>query len=168
MNEDIHDTAIIVDMSGSESIKEGIALAKKGLVPIPVYNGVRQQEGSLSTVDNKIVQACLIKGAELLRNIEPKKDACPAFLLDSDRKNRFMMKSSMFDNSWDIYHQDLPSCEYFFKNNIINIIIRGEKINDDVNKILYKFQKKGMNIFHAKGYEDIKRVKLKKPKEKQI
>ena len=98
--------------------------------------------------------------------MEISNDAPPTFLLDSNRMNRFKMNVSVFDNSWDIYAQDLPSAEYFLKNGINKIIVRGEKIQKDLRKILYKFQKKGIKILYTNGYEEPKGVKIKKTLEK--
>lgn len=160
------DTAIIVDLPGDDSIVEGIALAKMGFRPIPVYNGTNEQNGAIATVDNRVIELGLVLGALELQKINLSKEAPPVFLLDSNRMNRYKMDASVFDNSWDIYHQDIPSCEYFFENGINNIIIRGSVVNKDLNKILYKFQRKGMKILFTNGYDEPKEVKLKKPKEK--
>lgn len=160
------DVAIIVDLPGNDSIVEGILLAKRGFRPIPVYNGTNEQRNAMATVDNKTIELGLIEGAVELQKIKLSQEAPPAFLLDSNRMNRYKMDASVFDNSWDIYHQDIPSCEYFFKNGINKIIIRGRTVNKDLNKILYKFQRKGMKILFTNGYDEPKEVKLKKPKEK--
>ena len=155
-------TAIIVDLPGNTSIKEGLAIAKFGFRPVPIYNGIDEQEGAMATVDNKIVKMGLIKGALELKKMQFDKDAPPVFLLDSNRMNRYKINLSVFDNSWDIYAQDIPSPEYFLKNGICDIIVRGKCINKDLNKVLYPFQKKGINIFLVDRYENLKRIKLKK------
>ena len=155
-------TAIIVDLPGNTSIKEGLAIAKFGFRPVPIYNGIDEQEGAMATVDNKIVKIGLIKGALELKKMQFDKDAPPVFLLDSNRMNRYKINLSVFDNSWDIYAQDIPSPEYFLKNGICDIIVRGNCINKDLNKVLYPFQKKGINIFLVDRYENLERVKLKK------
>ena len=159
----IENSAIIVDLYGLESINEGIGLAKKGYRPIPIYNGTMVENGIQATTNNNIIGMGLIWGGNELEKISLDIDAPPAFLLDSSRMNRLKMDSSVFDNSWDIYHQDLPSAEYFLKNNINKIIIVGEKIQSDLNKILYNFQKKGIDIFFTNGYEKPKIIRLKKP-----
>ena len=78
------------------------------------------------------------------------------------------MNPSVFDNSWDIYAQDIPSAEYFLKNGICNIIVRGDCIQKDLKKILYPFQLKGINIFLADEYENPKAVRLKKTRERNV
>lgn len=161
------DIAIIVDLPGYHSVNEGIALGKMGFRPIPIYNGTTEQEGAMPTVDNNTAQNSLIWGASELQKLEIKEDAPPVFLVDSNRMNRLKMNDSVFDNSWDIYDQDIPSAEYFLKNGINKIIVRGEKIQRDFCKILYKFQNKGIKILFTDGYEEPEVVKLKKPHKKK-
>ena len=157
------DTAIIVDLPSYNSIKEGLGLAKLGFRPIPIYNGTNEQEGTISNVTNHAIELGLIWGASELNKIKISNDAPPAFLLDSNRMHRYKMDISIFDNSWDIYPQDIPSAEYFIKNGINKIIIRGKSIQKDLNKILYKFQQKGIRILFTDGYEEPKEIILKKP-----
>ena len=77
------------------------------------------------------------------------------------------MNESVFDNSWDIYAQDIPSAEYFLKNDIHKIIVRSDSIQEDLKKILYKIQSKGLEIFFTDGYEPPKKVKINKPYKKE-
>ena len=145
------DTAIIIDLPGNEGIKEGLALAKLGFRPIPIYNGTNEQPGSIATVNNHSVEIGLIKGAIELSKMEIDNNAPPVFLLDSNRINRFKRDISIFDNSWDIYHQDMPSAEYFLKNGITKIIVKGRAMQKDLKKILYGFQKKrNRNSFYCR------------------
>ena len=168
LEELVTDTAIIVDIPGNDSIKEGIALAKMGYRPIPIYNGTDQQKGAIATVDNCSIKVGLIKGTKELEKIKIDNNAPPVFLLDTNRMNRFKMNISIFDNSWDIYSQDLPTAEYFLNNGIKNIIISSRIIQKDLSKILYKFQNKGINILFTNGYDKPKKVKINKPHEKTI
>lgn len=158
-------TAIIVDEEGYESIKEGMALALLGFRPIPLFNGTNEPINSLGAVNNRIVEVALIWGALILKNINLKDDANPVFLIDTNRMHRYKMDESIFDNSYDMYHQDFPSEKYFLDNGIENIIIVSKKIEEDLNRIFYKF--KNIKILHTNGYEAPKVVKLKKPKGKE-
>ncbi len=155
-------TALIIDINGIESIKEGIALAIIGYRPIPIFNGTNPPLGTKSTTDNTLIEPLLIWGAYQLLNIPLQTDAPPAFLLDESRLNRYKTNKSIFDNSWDIYHQDLPSAEYFLKKEITKIIVRSSKINQDLKKILISFQKKQLKIFYTNGYEEPYEIKLRK------
>jgi len=157
-------TAIIIDLPGYESVNEGLALAKIGFRPIPLYNGTVEQEGAMALVDNHAIANALIWGASELKKIEMPLNAPPAFLLDSNRTHRFKMSISIFDNSWDIYDQDMPSAECFLRNGINKIVVRGDKIQKDLRKILYKFQQKGITIFHTEGYKSPSEVNIKHDK----
>ena len=166
LTEQQEDAAIIIDLPAYDSIKEGIALAKLGIRPIPLYNGTNEQEGARALVNNHIIESALKWGSKELKKIDIAENAPPAFLLDSNRTHRFKMDASIFDNSWDLYAQDIPSAEYFLNNGIDKIIVRSETIQRDLVKILYKFQKKGIAILFTNGYELPKAVTLKKPSRK--
>lgn len=162
MDENIRDAAIVVDLPGADSVTEGIALARYGFRPIPIFNGTVEQQGARATVDNQTVGTALVWGALELSKIDIKDDALPAFLLDSNRMNRFKMEVSLFDNSWDVYPQDLPSAEYFLDNRIHKVIVIGEAVSKDLKKILYDFQKKKIGIFWTKGYEAPKKISVRR------
>ena len=156
------DTAIFVDLPGKESIELSIDLAYKGYRPIPIFNGTDEQQGSQATTNTYLIESCLINGSEKLKNIKLDNNANPAFLLDSYRTNRYRAKESIFDNSWDLYKQDIPSAEYFKQNGITKIIIVGDVIQRDLKKIFLKFQEKGIDIYLTDGYTFPQKVKLTK------
>lgn len=157
------DTAIIVDLPGAESVLEGLKLAKTGFRPIPLFNGTQRQKGSRATVDNEAIKRALKEGAEELLSADIEDDAAPAFLLDRNRLQRYKIDVTVFDNSWDIYHQDLPSAEYMIQCGIKKIIVVGTDVARDLKKILYEHQKKGIVIYHTNRYETPKKAVLSKP-----
>lgn len=157
------DAALIVDLPGAESVEVGIALAKEGYRPIPAFNGTIEQPGARTTVDNQSVGMGLIAGAGELQKIELKDDARPAFLLDSNRLHRHRIDVTVFDNSWDIYPQDMPSADYFINNGIRKIVVIGERLSVDLKKILYQYQKKHIEIYLQKGFAEPKKVRVRKP-----
>ena len=156
------DTAIFIDLPGKESIELGIGLAHMGYRPIPVFNGTDEQQGSQATTNTYLIESCLINGSQKLKNIKLKNDANPAFLLDSHRTNRYRAKESIFDNSWDLYKQDIPSAEYFKQNGITRIIVVGSALQPDLKKIFLKFQERGMDIYITDGYLSPKKIILAK------
>ena len=162
INKMFHDTAIIIDESGVDSIEEGIALASLGYIPIPIFNGTNPSIHSKATTNNSIIEPLLIWGALKLNEMKLNKDNPPVFLLDSNRLHRYKITSSIFDNSWDVYPQDLPTHHYFKKNNITKIIVRSNQLNKDLKKILYQYQKNKIDILFTNGYEEAKKVKIKK------
>lgn len=159
-------TAVIADMPGPDSVKEGLALAKMGFRPVPLYNGTNGQEGAMALVDSPAIANALQWGAGELEKIKISPDAPPAFLLDSNRTHRYRMDASVFDNSWDIYDQDMPSARYLLSGGIGRVIVRAETIQKDLGKILYKFQKAGIAILFTDGYSLPKEVVVKKPPRK--
>ena len=162
MEEYRQDSAIFVDLPGKESIEFGIALAYLGYRPIPVFNGTDEQEGCTATNNTYLIESCLINGSEMLKNINLKNDANPAFLLDSYRINRYRSKESIFDNSWDIYKQDVPSASYFKQNGINKIIVVSDNIKRDLKKILLTFQNNGIEVYITDGYINPKKIILTK------
>ena len=161
INEYKNDTAIILDLPGNKAITEGLSLAKLGYRPVPIYNGTDEQEGSECLVNNHGLEYSLMLGAEILKQMEISLDASPVFLTDSNRMNRRKVTDSVFDNSWDVYSQDLPTYEYLKKHGIDKVIIRSDMIRKDLNKIFYEFKKNGIKIYFTEGYEEPKLIKLK-------
>lgn len=168
VNELKNNIAIIIDIDGINSIKEGIALAQIGYRPIPIFNGTNPPKKTTSTTNNGIIETLLIWGAQELKSIQLKKDAPPVFLLDKNRLNRYKINRGIFDNSWDIYPQDIPTHKYFKEQNIDTIIVRGTNLNKDLEKVLYKHQQNNINILFTNGYEEPKPIKLKKPKQIEL
>ncbi len=154
--------AILVDLPDVESVKAGLALAKIGYRPIPIYNGTIEQRGARATTDNQSVGIGLQWGAKALEEMTLKEDASPAFLVDSGRLSRFKLTESVFDNSWDVYPQDLPSGNYFRNNGIEKIIVIGTSISRDLKKLLYDYQRKSVEIYFTNGYEHPKKVIIPK------
>ena len=161
INEYKNDTAIILDLPGNKAITEGLSLAKLGYRPVPIYNGTDEQEGSECLVNNHGLEYSLMLGAEVLKQMVIALDASPVFLTDSNRMNRRKVTDSVFDNSWDVYSQDLPTYEYLKKHGIDKVIIRSDMIRKDLNKIFYEFKKNGIKIYFTEGYEEPKLIKLK-------
>lgn len=157
-----HDTALFIDLPGKESIELGVSLAHIGYRPVPLFNGTNEQIGSRATTDTYLIENCLINGSEKLKSISLENNANPAFLLDSSRTNRYRAKESIFDNSWDLYKQDIPTFKYFKQNGIYSIIVVGDTIQQDLRKIFFEFQDAGIEIYLTDGYTKPKKVVLKK------
>ena len=146
-------TAIIVDLPNTQSVEAGIFLLQHGYRPIPIYNGTMEQNGVMATTDNKSIQSALIWGAVALSNIKLPDDAPPAFLTDTNRLQRHKANESVFDNSWDVYHQDLPTEDYFLNNGIEKIIVVSNKLSKDLKNIFAEYPHKKIQIFLTNGYD---------------
>ena len=163
VNKEEKDVAYIVDLPGIESVKEGLALAKEGFRPIPIFNGTVEQPKSRATVDNQSAGVGLVLGVEELSRITIDDSALPVFLTDRNRLQRYKMDVSVFDNSWDVYPQDLPSAEYLFSQGIRKVVVVGPNVAKDLKKILYKYQKNNIEIYWTDRYELPKKVKIRRP-----
>lgn len=155
-------TCVILDVDGEKSIKEGIGFAVLGYRPIPLFNGTTPNIGVEAVINNELVEPLLLWGALELKEIEIPVDAPAVFLLDKNRMNRYKYDVGIFDNSWDIYHQDMPSANYLLKNKINKVILQSDLMRNDICQILYKYQEKGIEIFFTDGYSDPKLVKIRK------
>lgn len=155
-------TAIFIDLPSKESIELGISLARMGYRPIPLFNGTNGQNGAKAISDTHFIESTLINGGEILKNIQIKNDANPVFLLDCYRTNRYRANESIFDNSWDLYGQDIPSVEYFKKSSIEKIIVVGNSVQKDLKKILLKFQDTMIDIYLTDGYLQPQKIRLVK------
>ena len=159
---DLDNTAIIVDVDDTKSVDTGIYLAKKyGYRPIPIYNGVIEQEDARATTDNSSISNALVWGAHELMQIKLADNAKPAFLTYTDRLNQTRIDGSIFDNSWDVYHQDLPSEKYFLDNGITKILIISNKVARDLKTIFKDYPKKEIKVYVTDGYDKPKRVMIK-------
>lgn len=168
IDKSIKNTAIILDIDGCDAIKEGIALIEYGFRPIPIFNGTIPQENSIGNAINSFIEPYLVWGANILNNNEILEESLPAFLLDTNRLNRNKIERGIFDSSWDIYPQDIPTPDYLLNHNINKIIIRSNKLHDDLEKVLYKFYKKNIEIYLTNGLEEPKKIKIKKPKKIEL
>ena len=160
-------TAIIVDVPGDKGVMAGLNLAKNGFRPVPLYNGTIEQEGARAVSDNNSASEALLWGTRLLNEMTFEDDAMPVFLLDSNRLNRHRRKRTLFDNSWDIYAQDMPSAKFLADNGVEKVIVISEKISRDLKDILFKYQKGKLEIYLKKIYDEPRKIKIRKFKGKR-
>jgi hypothetical protein len=159
---DLSNTAIIVDLPNTKSVEAGILLAQEyGYRPIPIYNGVIEQHEARATTDNTSISDALVWGAYMLSQIDIKDNANPAFLIYTNRLDEFRPSRSIFDNSWDVYPQDIPSEDYFLKNGITKILVIGNKFPIDLKLIFAEYPQKKIEFFITDGYDKPKKVQIK-------
>ena len=83
-------TALVLDVPGASGVALGLALARRGYRPVPLYNAIsgRGAERSVTSVHVEPVIAALAGAASALRAVVLPPGAPPAFLLDSRRRLR--------------------------------------------------------------------------------
>jgi hypothetical protein len=149
--------AIIVDLPGRRSVDMGVALARRGYRPVPLYNACH---GASEVVDMEGLMRALIEAAEVLRTLQIDSAAPPAFLLDSHRLKGTVSPAMPgdFDNRWITLPQDFPSAAFLLSRGITEALLIQEDLDrpqNDLAHVLLRWQEAGMQILvigpHAPG-----------------
>lgn len=140
--------AVVVDVPGSDAVLCGLALARAGYRPVPLFNG---SVAPNMLVDMRIIANYLGFGARTLRACSLKADAPPAFLLNADRLDNAAgaTKPGRYDNRWCVVPQDMPSAGYLMGEGIKQIIVVSDKVRDDLSHVLCRYQDAGIAILRA-------------------
>ena len=141
------ETAVVIDVEGSESVLAGLALAKVGYRPVPLYNsGV----SSGMIVNMRGIANELTAGGAFLQRLKLRPDAPPVFLLNADR-----MKSTdpalipgSYDNRWCVLPQDMPSASYLSAAGISQVLLVADRVRDDIAHVLCRYQDAGLTLRH--------------------
>lgn len=140
-------TAIVVDLPGEEAVLTGLALARQGYRPVPLFNGCLAP-GMI--VDVSAAAAALLAGTETLRRLTLPRDAPPVFLLDSRRRaGGAEVAPGLYDNRWAVVPQDMPSGNRLRAGGVESVIVRAAAIDDDLAHILCRYQEAGLRMLHA-------------------
>ena len=167
------DLAIVVDLPGGEAIRLGLALALRGLRPVPAIDGspgpmpiVRSLAGEAASpgpprgiaVDMREILRGFCAGAELLKEVRIPADARPVFLLDSARMAEGReIREEVFDNRWKTLPQDFPSGRMLLGKGIRRVLLIQREIGqpkEDLAHVLLRWQEAGISIFCATRADD--------------
>jgi hypothetical protein len=141
--------AYVVDLPGSAAVDRGIALARDGFRPVPLFNTTRH---AAAVLDVEPILARLIAGAAELAGMDIPPQAPPVFLLDSRRlKPAIPLSPGKFDNRWVVFPQDFPSANFLLLQGIQRVVLIGEaggpdQPQDDLAHVLLRFQQGGLEI----------------------
>ena len=155
--------AIIVDLPGGGGVLEGLALARNGYRPVPLYNGVYGPNRSSMSVDVTEIVENLFRGAELLGSLGLRDDAPPAFLLDAARMQGISRQTGKFDNRWCVFAQDMPSASFLLGQGIRQIYLRTDRRQNDLSHILLRYQQAGLGITLAHPNGSLTELEVVKP-----
>ncbi|MEH2003405.1 MAG: hypothetical protein V7L00_32650 [Nostoc sp.] len=153
--------AIVVDLAGMDSVFLGLALAKKGYRPVPLFNScplptafVQERNLSLEAtkeltrVDVESILATLVQGCDSLHQLDLPDNAPPAFLLDANRQGNSLafriVPENLFDNRSVVFITDFPSVNFFTEQRINSVIVvrqSDRKFASDLTYILNTWQK---------------------------
>ena len=155
-------TAVIVDLPGAAGVLEGLALARLGYRPVPLYNGVFGPNDMLAAVPVAEVVDALFCGAVELSTLAIRDDAPPAFMLDWRRMSGHAKEPGTYDNRWCVFPQDMPSASHLLANRITSVIVRAPNIQNDLGHILYRYEEQGITVYINDGRSQ-RRVAVHKP-----
>lgn len=143
-------TAFVVDMPGERSVEIGMALARSGYRPVPLFN-TAYHLGAIVPVEAILKR--LRDGADELQGLAIPPDAPPVFLLDSQRLAPLTPPApGKFDNRWAAFPQDFPSANFLLSNGIRRVVLlQDERLQDkprtDLAHVLLRWQGGGVEIY---------------------
>jgi len=140
-------TGVIVDLPGVESVTVGLALARRGFRPVPLYNGTM---GPNPLINTEPIASAIGAGVAVLRTLTIKPDAPPAFLTDADRFEAVGAgEPGRYDNRWIVLPQDFPSATRLLASGVKAISViqrRGLTPAEDLTHVLRRWQDGGLTI----------------------
>jgi hypothetical protein len=144
------DTALIVNLPGAEAVIAGLALARRGFRPVPLFNAT---PGPGAYLDTAPITAALTSGASLLQEVTLPPGAPPAFLIDFDRK-KGRARPGQFDNRWVVFPQDFPSAIFLKSRGIKNVVVIQPEallLAEDLAQVLSLWKRGGLDIRTSTG-----------------
>jgi hypothetical protein len=143
-------TALVLELPGKSALRLGVALARRGYRPVPLFNGVPHPDGGF--VPSGAIARLLVSLAGELAQSGLPLDAPPAFVLDADRMAGGRVPTpGEFDNRWMVFPQDFPSASFLASHGIRRIVViqRGTWIADDLVEVLAGHAKGGIEVLVA-------------------
>lgn len=139
-------TAAIVDLPGDHAVLAGIALARRGYRPVPLFNGAHHPSAILDVAP---IMDGLARGAEELRRLRLAPEAPPAFLLDARRTAPVAAEPGRFDNRWLAFPQDFPSAALLASRGIRRVALiaePGKEVAADLAHVLLRYKQGGLEL----------------------
>jgi hypothetical protein len=169
------DTAVVVDLPGSDSVEVGFALAAAGWQPVPLYNASPGPEEIVglgagspgvwnAVIDMGPIVDAISRVTASLQQSRFSGQVAPAFLLDSVRLSGTKpVEKGVFDNRWMVFPQDFPSASFLLQHGIRQaLVIQKGRLEpqDDLAHTLLRWQEAGIVILSKKLDDDSFPVKI--------
>ncbi len=143
-------TALVVDLQGAMAVHAGVAVARLGFRPVPLFNAYPT---SPAAVDLWPIVDALEESATSVGAIALRKDAPPAFLLDAGRRAPGFVPSGVFDNRSVCTSFDFPTGGELTAHGIEHVVVLrealGAPIARDLSVVLARLQDHGLKIHEA-------------------
>jgi hypothetical protein len=140
------DVAVVVDLVGHQSVRAGLALARRGWRPVPLFNATTAPKAVIDVVST--IER-LHAGAADLAGIPLDAGAPPAFLLDARRMSGRAAPGT-YDNSSIALPQDFPSATMLRSRGIKAVVVLQEREGAparDLCHVLLRWQQGGLNLY---------------------
>ncbi|HLP84480.1 MAG TPA: hypothetical protein VK157_09025 [Phycisphaerales bacterium] len=137
--------AVVIDLPGSSAVALALALARRGMRPVPLHN-CSVGPGVNTYNAHEVILAYADAGRELL-SLKIPDDAAPVFIIDSARLRGFA-SPNMYDNRWMVFPQDFPSARALREANLTRVVLvrRGDTIEHDLRTVLRGWKRDGVEI----------------------
>jgi len=148
-------TMVIVSARGAAAVEYGVALAKLGYRPVPLFNAcpmppIMGPEIVRSAIDARAIVDALIVGADLLTQTTLPPDAPPAFLVDALRLTPAApIDENTFDNRSVLFASDFPSVKFLRTHGITRALLVHDNtlpIGDDLLHALAPWKAGGLPV----------------------
>jgi len=151
---------LVLDLPGAEGVTTGVALAKLGYHPVPLYNALPLPclnpasdditGAEIAAVEVLPILEALKLGAEELARVNLALDASPAFLLDANRSGEErMVKACDFDNRSISFASDFPSATFLGAQGIRRVLLVQRDRSEpraDLAHTLRRWQEGGLHL----------------------
>lgn len=147
-------TALLIDLPRALAVDYGVAAARDGFWPVPLFNCAH---GPGSVLDLAALMERLANAAGELQRLSIPLDAPPAFLLDSKRMDpERSLAPGNFDNRYIVLPQDFPSAGFLKAHGIervvwipqpVGALIPSRSPRSDLAHVLRRWQDEGIQIF---------------------
>ena len=118
------DCAMVVDLPGPQSVQVGMALARKGYRPVPLYNSIPPRSAEEGAVDLLPLMRALRSSTDTLAALPLHDQAPPAFLLDAGRQRNIRpIAPGVYDNRSLSFPSDFPSAQRLRAAGIRSIVL---------------------------------------------
>jgi hypothetical protein len=152
------DMAIVCELAGDDAVSFGIAAARKGYRPVPLFNCA---PGAVPAIPWEGIVHRLREGAGELMRLQLPVNAPPIFLLDSQRmKPTRPVTPGTFDNRWVVFAQDFPSAGFLKAHGIRTVMLLQEEAmfgpQEDLAHVLLRWQEGGLALITAEAADGMK------------
>lgn len=141
--------AWIIELPGETAVMVGVAMARRGFRPVPLFNAAPPSRSMPSAINQTGMVQCLCAFAEEVRSAGVDPAAPPVFLLDSGRMPTGKPRLGEYDNRWLTFPQDFPSARMLGERGIVRAVVVTEqnaRIADDLRHVLRRWQEDGVQL----------------------